>query len=119
MFISFDILFMVNSNQSNGAEVAANCILCIYLLLTSAHNCACGEGGTSFALTTKFNNFYIILKIFLTLPLYGLEPISFLALTLLCPAELEMHQIWAIKKPQAGIPGCGLIQLSAWVRLFG
>jgi len=69
MFISFDILLMVNSNQSNGVEVAANCILCINLLLTSADNCACGEGGTCFALTA--NNFYIILKIFLTLPLYG------------------------------------------------
>lgn len=66
MFISFDILLMVNSNQSNGVEVAANCI---DLLLTSAYNCACGEGGTCFALTA--NNFYIILKIFLTLPLYG------------------------------------------------
>ena len=34
MFISFDILFMVNSNQRKGAEVAANCLLCIYLSLT-------------------------------------------------------------------------------------
>ena len=38
MFISFDILLMVNSNQSNGVEVAATCILCIDLLLTSADN---------------------------------------------------------------------------------
>ena len=53
MFISFDILLMVNSNQSNGVEVAANCILCIDLLLTSADNCACGEGGTWFALTAN------------------------------------------------------------------
>lgn len=62
MFISFDILLMVNSNHSNGVEVAANCILCIDLLLTSADNCACGEGRTCFTLTA--NNFYTILKIF-------------------------------------------------------
>ena len=62
MFISFDILLMVNSNHSNGVEVAANCILCIDLLLTSADNCACGEGGTCFTLTA--NDFYTILKIF-------------------------------------------------------
>ena len=52
MFISSNILFMVNSNQSKGAEVAADCILCIYLLLTNADNmhATCMRGKRGLAL---------------------------------------------------------------------
>lgn len=53
MFISLDILFMVNSNQKKGVKVAANCMLCIYLLLTNADNSACGEEGNLLCLNCK------------------------------------------------------------------
>ena len=71
MFIFFDMLFMVNSNQRKGVNVAANCILC------NANNCACEEGGTCFAITA--NNFYIILENFFNSP-------TVLALTNLIPS---------------------------------